>query len=82
MSAFDCNGCGACCRVAPRLVPGWPKRADGACVYLTPDNRCAIYEKRPLVCRVDRMRPEGVSIEHWHHLSAQACEQLRKLEAA
>ena len=27
------------------------KRKNGICIYLTEDNLCSIYDKRPLVCR-------------------------------
>lgn len=29
----------------------YPFTEDGKCVFLTPDNRCAIYDDRPDVCR-------------------------------
>lgn len=78
MGAFACNGCGACCRKVKFLHPDWPTRPDGACIHLTQDNRCAIYENRPLVCRVDEGRPAGVPVEVWHGLNAQACAELQK----
>jgi Fe-S-cluster containining protein len=28
---------------------------DGVCVYLTNDNKCSIYEHRPVVCNSDKM---------------------------
>ena len=30
-------------------------RGDGICKYLTDDKKCAIYEERPDLCRIDRM---------------------------
>ncbi len=39
---FDCEKCGACCRYHK-------------CNYLTKDNKCEIYDKRPDRCRVDKM---------------------------
>lgn len=32
-----------------------PQREDGACIHLTQDNKCSIYETRPEICRVDKM---------------------------
>ena len=29
-----------------------PQREDGACIHLDEDNRCKIYETRPIFCRV------------------------------
>lgn len=28
---------------------------DGVCIYLTDDNRCSIYEHRPVICNSDKM---------------------------
>lgn len=78
MGSFACNGCGGCCRRVKALDPNWPTRADGACVHLTQDNRCAIYEKRPAVCRVDEGRPRAIPVERWHKLNADMCAQFQK----
>lgn len=76
---FACSECGACCKLAPRAHAGWPKRADGACLYLTPENRCAIYESRPRICRVDALRPAAIPVESWHAMNAEACAELQKV---
>jgi uncharacterized protein len=81
MGAFSCNGCGGCCRRVKRIHPDWPARADGACIHLTQDNRCAIYATRPLVCRVDEARPVGVTVERWHKLNADVCAQFQAEDA-
>jgi Fe-S-cluster containining protein len=81
MGAFQCSGCGACCRKVKVLHPDWPTRPDGACIHLTQDNRCAIYETRPLICRVDEARPKNLSVEHWHRMNAEACRMLQSEEA-
>lgn len=33
-------------------------RGDGACIHLTDDNQCSIYDDRPDFCRLDPNRPE------------------------
>lgn len=51
---FPCSRCGACCRRAGKS--GFmPDRGDGACVHLTQDNLCSIYETRPELCNMERM---------------------------
>lgn len=80
MKAFSCNGCGACCRAVKFIDPNWPTRLDGACINLTVDNRCAIYETRPLICRVDEGRPAAIPVEKWHQMNEEACAQLLKAE--
>jgi Fe-S-cluster containining protein len=44
-----CSQCGACC-VAPD-VTSLGKAAGVRCVHLMDDNKCEIYDDRPLVCR-------------------------------
>jgi hypothetical protein len=78
MDSFPCNSCGACCRRVRLIHPAWPARADGACVHLAPDNRCAIYENRPPVCRVDAGRPVGMTVGRWHQLNAEACATFQR----
>jgi Fe-S-cluster containining protein len=60
----DCGSCTACCHMAVFLRPeevGYQVRpgtrilarraSDGACVYLDHEQRCTIYETRPIACR-------------------------------
>jgi len=75
--SFDCSKCGACCRVVGALPEmSAYDRGDGACKHLTDDNRCAIYETRPLLCRVDVMRPPVMTEAGWHEVNHEMCERL------
>jgi Fe-S-cluster containining protein len=50
---FPCSQCGACCRRVGKFKDfPEPVRRDGSCSHLQEDNSCAIYETRPLVCRI------------------------------
>lgn len=50
---FKCDKCGLCCRsLADNPVYKHLDRGNGTCRYLV-GNLCSIYEKRPLLCRVD-----------------------------
>lgn len=74
--SFPCTGCGACCR----SITGIPElakwlQADGSCMHLV-GVRCAIYENRPKVCRVDEMRPEVINQAEWYRRNEDACERL------
>lgn len=51
---FQCSSCGACCRRAGQMGL-MPQREDGACIHLSDDNKCKIYETRPDICRVHVM---------------------------
>jgi Fe-S-cluster containining protein len=66
-------------------VEGFPEPVDenGHCVHLTADNGCAIYDKRPLICRVLDAWDTGVTgmdIEVWLDANAQACNDLQARE--
>jgi len=75
VSAFPCTGCGACCLSVAGLLPA---KADGSCVNLAADRKtCTIYETRPLICRVDAMKPKELTTPEWHELNRLACIRLR-----
>lgn len=78
-TGFPCTGCGACCRIGPRLTPGWPLNAAGtACAWLGPDDRCRDYAHRPAACRVTV--PPGSSVAAHYEASAAACNALQRLD--
>lgn len=56
---WKCIRCGACCHFAAYALPAFD-RGDGVCKHLTEKNECAIYDTRPMVCRVDTSRPARV----------------------
>ena len=55
MASFECWKCGACCRFVGFKRPDLD-RGDKACIHLTEENTCAIYEVRPDICRLDSSR--------------------------
>jgi Fe-S-cluster containining protein len=32
-----------------------PAQENGACIYLTEDNKCSVYDQRPMLCNVEKM---------------------------
>ncbi|HYO56224.1 YkgJ family cysteine cluster protein [Archangium sp.] len=46
---MECTRCGACC-VAPDIA-ALDKPLGVRCPHLTADNLCAVYDRRPEVCR-------------------------------
>ena len=93
--SYPCTACGACCRrvgaalAAPALpdstlaeaIASFPfaAREDGSCEQLTPEGKCAVYEDRPLLCRVDAMRERSGVPERWYYaLSAAACNAMQE----
>lgn len=75
---YPCTACGACCVVLPRLVPNWPLREDGACSHLNSENRCAIYETRPNICRVGATTLLGLTTDAYYALTAKRCSELQE----
>lgn len=70
INTFPCTGCGACCRRIHNLKEyskvladktniaeiEFPfENKDGICEKLI-DNKCSVYEDRPLICSVDKMQ--------------------------
>lgn len=78
MREFACTGCGSCCRRVLGIDPVWPVRADGACLHLATDNSCTIYSTRPLVCRVEDMRPSTIPKRVWYRANAASCNQMQE----
>lgn len=78
---IDCSKChGYCCRKAGLLDPNL-NRGDGCCKYLNKDNKCDIYDHRPLICNTDRMYQlffNNMSREEYDKLNNEACLKLRK----
>jgi Fe-S-cluster containining protein len=65
MNNFPCTGCGACCRRIKSAVSNFmdaginmefPYQWDenGVCEMLTEDNKCSVYEDRPLICNIEK----------------------------
>lgn len=64
---FPCTACGACCtragkilddvgRHGPEHLLHFPYQVDetGRCEKLTTDNKCSVYQDRPLICNIDK----------------------------
>lgn len=69
--SFPCTGCGACCHrinIAVANIPLLPNEerfkfpyswdASGKCEMLDENNRCKVYDHRPLICNIDKMIEE------------------------
>jgi Fe-S-cluster containining protein len=67
---FDCNKCGACCKVI-------------GCPYLTDDNMCSVYDKRPFLCDTKKMfdavHSKTMTKQEYFNKAKIACNQLKEL---
>lgn len=80
---FPCTACGACCRrIAGIAELAEFDNGNGICKYLDSHNRCAIYAKRPEICRVDvsytKKFAKYCSKQEFYTLNLKACEILQR----
>ena len=78
---FRCSCCGECCRnLNNSLIYSKLDRGDGVCIYLNV-NLCSIYEKRPLICRIDECYDayfkKICTREEYYELNYKACKKLQ-----
>jgi len=88
---FPCTGCGACCRhidnakdiINTRPEFNFPYKWDksGRCEMLGDDNMCKVYNERPLICNVDKLKAfYGISKKKFYAINIEGCHNLMKLE--
>lgn len=58
MMSFGCTKCGACCRLAKKILQGQPFpysfREDGSCEKYDEKVGCTVYKNRPDCCNVEK----------------------------
>ena len=80
---WKCKECGACCYFidkAKKMGYDFPYKAnkDGSCEKLV-DNRCSIYETRPDICNVEKVRRVlGMEYFEYYELMEKSCEEVRR----
>lgn len=83
---FPCNQCGACCRHVNRArETQFLNRGDGVCRhYQATSHLCAIYDKRPQICRVESQYllnyQRQYSWQAFIELNRKACLILEEME--
>lgn len=79
---FKCRKCGACCRhISDNEHLRFMADNSGCCIFLK-DNLCAIYEKRPIFCRVEeayeKFFADILPYDRYIECNENACELLRE----
>ena len=79
---FPCDGCGICCRnISAIPLLAFFHNGEGVCTYLTKDNKCMVYDKRPEICRIDTIFEKYYkniySKEEFYKLNLQICTKLK-----
>jgi Fe-S-cluster containining protein len=66
---FNCNGCGKCCKAIK-------------CPLLTEDNKCSIYDTRPLLCNVEKgydvLFKDKMTRVEFYKLNEAVCKKLQE----
>jgi Fe-S-cluster containining protein len=91
---FNCSGCGKCCqnlflteevssqfsKTVQKLISEFPyKIHNGTCEKLV-DNKCSVYENRPVICKVDegyKYFKEEMTLDEWHSRNYSICKTLQ-----
>lgn len=77
---YPCTACGCCCRRVVAIPGVFPEEwvgEDGACVHLTENELCGIYETRPECCRVGySFAGSGLTDREYLEMTANVCNAL------
>ena len=92
MGSFPCTSCGLCCKqlgnvlkhgstepIIQDLINRFPYKpnSDGSCPMLDTQNRCSVYDHRPIICNIKLVaillkQP----VEERYKLSIEACNTM------
>lgn len=84
---FRCSGCGECCKHINVAVENtkhlkeleFPYKWDesGRCDKLGEDNRCTVYNNRPLLCNIDKfIKVFKIDKDKFYDMNIKACNDL------
>ncbi|MEG0181109.1 MAG: YkgJ family cysteine cluster protein [Peptostreptococcaceae bacterium] len=81
---YKCERCGSCCRnISKSDLYKELDRGDGVCKFLK-DNLCSIYEKRPLICNIDKSYDYYFSNlmerQEYYNLNSLGCKKIKHRE--
>jgi Fe-S-cluster containining protein len=88
MNNFPCTSCGACCRRVKYAVQNlkdcgfeldfpYTWNEDGVCNMLTEDNKCSVYENRPLICNIEKFAEHfGIDKQQFFDDNIKMCNEL------
>lgn len=80
MTTFPCTSCGACCSSIEGIDFLQAFNVQGVCKHLV-NRQCAIYNERPLLCRIDEafdsIFSSYMTKEEYYEANAKACNELQ-----
>lgn len=73
MAAWKCEKCGSCCALVN-------------CPFLTKDNLCSIYERRPGICRHEWVYnnlgfKETMTLDEFNDINKNLCRKFREIRS-
>jgi Fe-S-cluster containining protein len=81
---FPCSMCGACCRRIKWVVESmehfdfpykWNEK--GVCEKLSTENKCMVYDNRPLICNIEAMQPFfDIPEQDFYNINIDACNGI------
>jgi len=89
---FQCTKCSLCCKKKhldemPLLIGATlPRKSNGDCLHLKKNGQCAIYRRRPMVCRNKDSfdlfsEMTGVStLKEWYVQGNEKCNKMQEAE--
>lgn len=86
--SYPCTGCGCCCRiidqilvnahkVLPEVAIAFPYKNDNGVCEMLIDNKCSVYDNRPLLCRVDDLQKyTEIPKPLFYEITRQSCNKI------
>lgn len=86
---FECSGCGLCCKKINIAVENtkhidelyFPYKWDnnGVCENLDSDNKCKVYDNRPLLCNIEKVAEVfKIDKKQFFDVNYEACKILKE----
>lgn len=83
---FDCHKCGNCCKnLHLNSLYSDLDRGDNICKYFDEmKNLCSIYERRPLICNVDKMYESYfknlMTLDEYYDKNKEGCKKINNTQ--
>lgn len=81
--SFPCTRCGLCCQKIKGIAELEEFHSgNGKCKHYSQHKGCLIYQKRPLVCRIDegyeKLFSQLVGLKEYYQKNAEVCNSLQQ----
>lgn len=84
--SYPCSGCGCCCKKADIAIERYKilepdyvfpyKIKSGVCSKLK-DNKCSVYDERPILCNVDKLAEKyNIELNWFYSANIDACNKM------